>query len=83
MQSPETATMSTFAKGTFDFARYAAARPTYPRQLYDFVFKYHERSRGAKWDLAVDLGCGTGPSSEGHLTDSLGSPSTQAKLRSS
>ncbi|KZV71986.1 S-adenosyl-L-methionine-dependent methyltransferase [Peniophora sp. CONT] len=52
--------MSTFAKGTFDFARYAAARPTYPRQLYDFVFKYHERSRGAKWDLAVDLGCGTG-----------------------
>ena len=52
--------MATFAKGTFDFARYAAARPTYPRQLYDFVFKYHERSRGAKWDLAVDLGCGTG-----------------------
>ncbi|KAI0049342.1 hypothetical protein FA95DRAFT_1604467, partial [Auriscalpium vulgare] len=52
--------MTTFAKTTFNTARYAAARPTYPRQLYDFVFQYHERTRGAKWDTALDLGCGTG-----------------------
>ncbi|KAA1472724.1 S-adenosyl-L-methionine-dependent methyltransferase [Dentipellis sp. KUC8613] len=52
--------MATFSKATFNTARYAAARPTYPRQLFDFVFKYHERTRAARWDTAVDLGCGTG-----------------------
>jgi len=52
--------MATYSKASFNFARYAAARPTYPRQLFEFVFKYHERARDAKWDLAVDLGCGTG-----------------------
>ncbi|KAI0067036.1 hypothetical protein BV25DRAFT_1271400 [Artomyces pyxidatus] len=52
--------MTTFAKATFDTARYAAARPTYPRQLYDFVFQYHGRTPGARWDTALDLGCGTG-----------------------
>jgi len=52
--------MATFAKTTFDSARYALFRPTYPRQLFDAVFRYHEQARGARWDLAVDLGCGTG-----------------------
>ena len=53
--------MATFAKATFDSAQYSLFRPTYPRQLFDAAFKYHERTRGARWDLAVDLGCGTGP----------------------
>ncbi|GBE84563.1 hypothetical protein SCP_0605420 [Sparassis crispa] len=52
--------MTTFRKATFDAAIYASARPTYPRQLYDFVFQYHERGATARWDLALDLGCGTG-----------------------
>lgn len=52
--------MATFRKSSFNTVRYAAARPTYPRQLYDFIFRYHEEQRGAKWELAVDLGCGTG-----------------------
>jgi len=52
--------MATFGKTTFNTAIYAASRPTYPRQLFDFVFKYHERSKGARWNTAVDLGCGTG-----------------------
>jgi hypothetical protein len=52
--------MATFAKTTFDSARYALFRPTYPRQLFDAAFRYHEQSPGARWDLAVDLGCGTG-----------------------
>ncbi|KAI5117619.1 hypothetical protein M0805_001219 [Coniferiporia weirii] len=34
--------MATFSKAAFDTAKYAAARPTYPRQLFDFVFRFHE-----------------------------------------
>ncbi|KAI0826705.1 S-adenosyl-L-methionine-dependent methyltransferase [Trametes gibbosa] len=52
--------MATFGKATFNAAKYASSRPTYPRQLYDFVFKFHERTAGARWDTAVDVGCGTG-----------------------
>ncbi|KZT72369.1 S-adenosyl-L-methionine-dependent methyltransferase [Daedalea quercina L-15889] len=52
--------MATFAQKTFDTARYAAARPTYPKQLYDFIFAYHGRDPRARWDTALDLGCGTG-----------------------
>ena len=52
--------MTTFSKATFDSARYASFRPTYPRQLFDAAFRYHEQTRSARWDLAVDLGCGTG-----------------------
>lgn len=42
--------------------KYAVARPTYPRQLFDFIFRYHEEKSVGKprWDTAVDLGCGTG-----------------------
>lgn len=36
------------------------ARPTYPKQLYDFLFAYHGRDPRARWDTALDLGCGTG-----------------------
>ncbi|THH19089.1 hypothetical protein EW146_g2007 [Bondarzewia mesenterica] len=52
--------MATFGKATFNTVRYAAARPTYPWQLFEFVFQYHGKMRSAKWDTAVDLGCGTG-----------------------
>ncbi|KAJ6518850.1 S-adenosyl-L-methionine-dependent methyltransferase [Mycena sanguinolenta] len=57
--------MATFAKKTFDAARYAVSRPTYPRALYDSVLAYHEQSlempgTSARWDHVVDLGCGTG-----------------------
>ncbi|KAI0746703.1 S-adenosyl-L-methionine-dependent methyltransferase [Daedaleopsis nitida] len=52
--------MATFGKATFNAAKYASSRPTYPRQLYDFVFKSHEAAKGARWDTAVDVGCGTG-----------------------
>ena len=58
--------MATFAKRTFDSARYALFRPTYPRQLFELVFTYHEQTRGARWNLAVDLGCGTGSSRVTH-----------------
>jgi len=51
--------MSTFRKATFDTAVYASSRPTYPKQLFDFVFKYHDQVK-VGWDTAVDLGCGTG-----------------------
>ena len=39
----------TFARVTFNTATYAPFRPTYPRQLFDYVFKYHESSRKL-WD---------------------------------
>lgn len=52
--------MATFASATFDAARYAAARPTYPKQLYDFIFDYHRRHPAARFETALDLGCGTG-----------------------
>ena len=54
--------MATFAKGTYNAARYAAIRPTYPRQLFDFIFQYHEKGPKSRWATAVDLGCGTGVS---------------------
>ncbi|KAJ3481479.1 hypothetical protein NLI96_g7625 [Meripilus lineatus] len=52
--------MATFGKATFNTARYAAIRPTYPRQLFDHIFQYHGRIPSARFDTAVDLGCGTG-----------------------
>lgn len=68
--------MATFSKATFNTAKYAAARPTYPRQLFDFIFQYHERMApgSARWDTAVDLGCGTG-------TLRLSLPSERTELR--
>lgn len=64
--SSSTTTMSTFAGSTYNTVKYAAARPTYPTQLFDFIFKFHERSKDAKWNTAVDLGCGTGQQSFSH-----------------
>ncbi|EJD07831.1 S-adenosyl-L-methionine-dependent methyltransferase [Fomitiporia mediterranea MF3/22] len=62
--------MAAFAKASFNAKGYAASRPTYPRQLFDFVFRYHEygsdlvqplaKEQQTCWDVAVDLGCGTG-----------------------
>ena len=40
--------------------RRGAARPTYPRQLYEFIFAYHGRDARARWGTALDLGCGPG-----------------------
>ncbi|KAI0795021.1 S-adenosyl-L-methionine-dependent methyltransferase [Abortiporus biennis] len=52
--------MATFGRATYNAAKYASIRPTYPRQLYDYVFKYHQRIPNARWITALDLGCGTG-----------------------
>ncbi|KIJ60857.1 hypothetical protein HYDPIDRAFT_116722 [Hydnomerulius pinastri MD-312] len=52
--------MATFGQTNFDTTVYARGRPTYPQELYDFVFEYHKRSPDAKYERAIDLGCGTG-----------------------
>lgn len=53
--------MATFGKATFNALSYAASRPTYPRALFDYVFRFHGAgASAARWDKAVDLGCGTG-----------------------
>ncbi|KAF8235682.1 hypothetical protein L208DRAFT_1391973 [Tricholoma matsutake] len=51
--------MATFAKSTFNAAIYSSFRPTYPKELFNDIFDYHRTAKNAKWDLAVDLGCGT------------------------
>jgi ubiquinone/menaquinone biosynthesis C-methylase UbiE len=56
----EDALMATFAKSTFNAARYASVRPTYPTPLYDLVLGFHGSNPGAQRRVAVDLGCGTG-----------------------
>lgn len=57
---PSGAFMATYAKASYNAAKYAANRPTYPRQLFEFVFRYHERGTKARFDTAIDLGCGPG-----------------------
>ncbi|KAG7095001.1 hypothetical protein E1B28_005795 [Marasmius oreades] len=66
--------MATFAKTTFDASVYAASRPTYPKALFELIFNYHQNVTSlptkslpqiapqgrARFDTAVDLGCGTG-----------------------
>jgi len=55
--------MSTFAKATFNASSYSASRPTYPSQLFEYIFSFHRRgskSNKAQWERAVDIGCGTG-----------------------
>ncbi|KXN81413.1 Trans-aconitate 3-methyltransferase [Leucoagaricus sp. SymC.cos] len=52
--------MATFANSTFNAAVYSASRPTYPKQLFEYIFNYHRRKPNARWDRALDTGCGTG-----------------------
>ncbi|PPQ92736.1 hypothetical protein CVT25_015357 [Psilocybe cyanescens] len=52
--------MSTFSKSTFNALVYSASRPTYPSQLFEYIFSFHRRGTNAQWERAVDLGCGTG-----------------------
>ncbi|KAH6909801.1 S-adenosyl-L-methionine-dependent methyltransferase [Coprinopsis sp. MPI-PUGE-AT-0042] len=55
--------MATFAKSTFNVSVYASSRPTYPKQFFDHIFAYHQRANEARFEHAVDLGCGTGQAS--------------------
>jgi len=61
--------MATFAQTSFNAAVYSASRPTYPKALFQYIFNYHEKGSATlpvdsplkpRWNLAVDLGCGTG-----------------------
>jgi hypothetical protein len=52
--------MSTFAKATYNALAYSLTRPTYSNELFDYIFSFHFQLHTAKWDRAVDLGCGTG-----------------------
>lgn len=52
--------MATYAKATYNAAKYACNRPTYPRQLFDSVFHFHGQGSRSRWDTVVDLGCGPG-----------------------
>ncbi|KAF5339813.1 hypothetical protein D9611_009091 [Ephemerocybe angulata] len=55
--------MATFAKSSFNAAIYAAARPTYSPKLFEYIHEYYKNQplgSSARWDRAVDVGCGTG-----------------------
>ena len=52
--------MSTFARTGFNASAYSTSRPNYPSKLFECIFNYHKRSGSARWERAVDLGCGTG-----------------------
>ncbi|KAF8638637.1 hypothetical protein AX17_002062 [Amanita inopinata Kibby_2008] len=52
--------MTTFAKASFNASIYSAARPTYPGKLFKRIFGHHKRSPEHQYELALDLGCGTG-----------------------
>ncbi|KAJ3268865.1 hypothetical protein HDV01_002151 [Terramyces sp. JEL0728] len=39
---------------------YKRYRPTYSKKLYDTVYKFHNKHGNAGYDLALDVGCGTG-----------------------
>lgn len=52
-------TAAAFASKSFDAAHYQAFRPDYPQSLYDDIYAYHA-SAGGSFDVAVDVGCGTG-----------------------
>lgn len=56
--------VATFSRATFNAEGYSTGRPTYPAEVYEAVLQYYERARpegsGARYECAVDLGCGTG-----------------------
>ncbi|BGP32558.1 trans-aconitate methyltransferase 1 [Rhodotorula toruloides] len=58
--------MATFAKASFDAAKYAQARPSYPRALFDHVLAYLDQSSSPALTqrprTLIDLGCGPGVS---------------------
>ncbi|BGP02465.1 Trans-aconitate 3-methyltransferase [Rhodotorula toruloides] len=58
--------MATFAKASFDAAKYAQARPSYPRALFDHVLAYLDQSSSPALTqrprTLLDLGCGPGVS---------------------
>ncbi|KAG0223326.1 hypothetical protein BGW42_005980 [Actinomortierella wolfii] len=51
--------MATFSSKTFNSALYQSFRPVYNRNFFKMVYDYHAQGRG-KFDLAVDVGTGTG-----------------------
>ncbi|KAG8953953.1 hypothetical protein FRC04_000937 [Tulasnella sp. 424] len=70
--------MSAFSTSSFDAARYAASRPTYPPILLNMVLHYHLRGKsdGEGKNKALDLGCGTGQVTQllpNHFASVLGS----------
>ncbi|KAG8953956.1 hypothetical protein FRC04_000940 [Tulasnella sp. 424] len=70
--------MSTFSNSSFDAARYAASRPTYPPVLLNTVLHYHLRGKSDEEgkSKALDLGCGTGQATQllpNHFTSVIGS----------
>ncbi|EJT98765.1 S-adenosyl-L-methionine-dependent methyltransferase [Dacryopinax primogenitus] len=76
--------MAAFADKDFNAEQYQSYRPSYPDELYDTIYKYHEAG-GAQWNLCVDLGCGTGQSARttaSRLASVIGVDPSEAMIES-
>lgn len=51
---------TSFAEDDFDTSTYHSVRPTYPNRFYNTIVEYHKKSKDAKTELALDVGCGPG-----------------------
>ncbi|GLB40838.1 putative methyltransferase domain containing protein [Lyophyllum shimeji] len=74
--------MATFAKKAFNASAYSSFRPTYPKKLFKEIFDYHRAGNGL-WDVAADLGCGTGQATtelKGHFATVIGIDPSQPMI---
>ncbi|CAM0143250.1 unnamed protein product [Umbelopsis sp. WA50703] len=51
--------MATFSRTTFNSSLYRSFRPVYSKPTYNLIYEYHKQ-KGGKFDVAVDVGTGTG-----------------------
>ncbi|KAG9048385.1 hypothetical protein FS837_013022 [Tulasnella sp. UAMH 9824] len=77
--------MSTFSNTSFNAARYAASRPSYPQVLLNMVLHYHLRGmpEGDGRNKALDLGCGTGQATQlfpNHFANVIGSDPSKVMI---
>lgn len=75
--------MSAFADNTFSSEIYSSARPTYPQELFDYLFEYHNRHSASR-EIAVDVACGPGEATHplvGHFDKVIGTDSSQVMVK--
>ncbi|KAK6198740.1 S-adenosyl-L-methionine-dependent methyltransferase [Scheffersomyces amazonensis] len=57
--------MATYSENNFNTQHYDDSRPNYPQSFYNELIKYHESggsedTKDAKFERAIDVGCGSG-----------------------
>ncbi|KAL1915266.1 uncharacterized protein VTP21DRAFT_7542 [Calcarisporiella thermophila] len=52
--------MATFSNADFDSTRYSGYRPYYTEAVFDLIYEFHSRESKNKFEVAIDIGSGTG-----------------------